>query len=593
MAKWEIQGKKANDLSKMAEVLNINESVAQVLINREINTRNKAVSFLKPVYNNIDTFSQAKDVDLACEVLYRNIQENKNICIYGDYDVDGVTSTTIMLKGLRGLYPNIRIEYFIPDREKDGYGLTQKTAEILVERKYDLVVTCDNGIASIEEVKFLKSNNIEVIIIDHHEPQVVEGVEIVPTADAVVDPKQATCNYPFREMCTGGLTYTFMKYYSNKYGLELKNEQELNVFGMIASICDIVPLMEDNRVIVKTGLDIINATNDLNKGLLKLLEYKSYADKTVNVYTVGFVIGPCINASGRLELASQAVELFISDDDTTIDNLAKKLVELNEERKELTKVAVDNIVSKIEKSDIINDKVFIILDENIHESVAGIVAGRIKETYYHPTIVLTKGHDCAKGSARSITGYNIFEAMSEVKQYFRRFGGHSMAAGLSLDYDKIDDFRREINTRCTLTTDDFEETLVAEKVIELKDVTFDTARQLEVLQPFGAGNKQPLFVSKRLKITELAISEEKNYIRATFNDDSTFKGIKGIGFGLYTKFVNEINTNFEPYVANKILNGVLRSVDLFVDIVYNIEVNEFRGNFSVQVNIKDFKLCLI
>ncbi len=593
MAKWEIQDKTANDLSRMAEVLNINESVAQVLINREINTRNKAVNFLNPVYNNIDTFSQAKDVDLACEVLYRNILENKSICIYGDYDVDGVTSTTIMLKGLKGLYPNIRLEYFIPDREKDGYGLTLKTAAILIEKKYDLVVTCDNGISSIEEVQLLKDNKMEVIIIDHHEPQVVDGEEIVPKADAVVDPKQEKCSYPFREMCTGGLTYTFMKYYTNKYGLVLKNEKELNVFGMIASICDIVPLMEDNRVIVKTGLDIINATNDLNKGLLKLLEYKSYADKTVNVYTVGFVIGPCINASGRLELASQAVELFTSEDDNIIDELAKKLVDLNEERKELTKVAVDNIVLKIEKSDIINDKVFIILDENIHESVAGIVAGRIKETYYHPTIVLTKGHDCAKGSARSITGYNIFEAMSEVKHYFRRFGGHSMAAGLSLDYDKIDDFRRDINNRCKLQADDFEETLVAEKVIDLKDVTFETAKQLEVLQPFGAGNKQPLFVSKKVKITELAISEEKNYIRATFNDDSTFKGVKGIGFGLYAKFVNEVNSIYDPYTSNKILNGVLRSVDLFVDIVYNIEVNEFRGNFSVQVNIKDFKLCLI
>ncbi len=593
MAKWEIQNKQANDLSKMAEVLNINESVAQVLINRDMNTRNKAVGFLKPVYNNIDTFSQAKDVDLACEILYRNILQNKSICIYGDYDVDGVTSTTIMLKGLKGLYPNIRIEYFIPDRGKDGYGLTQKTAEILVERKYDLIITCDNGIASIEEVKLLKSNNMEVIIIDHHEPAIVEGVEVVPKADAVVDPKQESCNYPFREMCTGGLTYTFMKYFANKYGLELKNEKELNVFGMIASICDIVPLLDDNRVIVKTGLDIINSSNDLNKGLLKLLEYKNYGDKTINVYTIGFVVGPCINASGRLQLASQAVELFTSDNDVVIDNLAKKLVDLNEERKELTKIAVDNIVSKIEKSDIINDKVFIILDENIHESVAGIVAGRIKETYYHPTIVLTKGHDCAKGSARSITGYNIFEAMSEVKHYFRRFGGHAMAAGLSLDYNSIDSFRREINEKCNLTVDDFEETLVAERVIELKDVTFETARQLEVLQPFGAGNKQPLFVSKKLKISELAISEEKNYIRATFNDDSTFKGIKGIGFGLYSKFVNEVNINFDTYTANKILNGVLRSVDLFVDIVYNIEVNEFRGNFSVQVNIKDFKLCLI
>ncbi len=231
-------------------------------------------------------------------------------------------------------------------------------------------------------------------------------------------------------------------------------------------------------------------------------------------------------------------------------------------------------------------------DHVVNTSVAGIVAGRVKERFYHPTIVLTKGHDCAKGSARSITGYNIFEAMSQVKHNFRKFGGHSMAAGLSLDYDKIDTFRKEINANCKLEDDDFEETLVIEREIPLKDVTFETATQLEVLQPFGAGNKEPLFVSRKVKVQSITVSEEKNYIRATFSDDSTFQSIKGIGFGIVENFVYEINKNYEEYIANKILNGVLRSIDLFVDLVYNIEVNEFRGNYSVQIKIKDFKLSL-
>ncbi len=590
MAKWVLQEKQANDLSRMAEVLNISESVAQVLVNRNINTRNKATSFLNPNYNDIKTFSQAKDVDLACEILFRNIKNGNRICIYGDYDVDGVSSTTIMLKGLRGLYKDIKLEYFIPDREKDGYGLTSKTAEILIEKGYDLVVTCDNGIASIEEVKLLKSKGIEVIIIDHHEPPIVDGKEVVPIADAVIDPKQSLCGYGFREMCTGGLTYTFLKYFADKYNLTLTNEKELNVFGMIASICDIVPLVEDNRAIVKNGLEIINGSNDLNLGLLKLIEKKSMLDKNISVYTIGFVIGPCINASGRLELASHAVELFTSDDLNLVDDLAEKLVALNEERKELTKNAVDNVIANIENSSIINDKVFVILDEEIHESVAGIVAGRVKEKFYHPTIVLTKGHECAKGSARSIVGYNIFEAMTEVKEYFRKFGGHSMAAGLSLDYDKIDDFRKAINERCMLVADDFEETLVVEREIQMKDITFDTARQIEVLQPFGAGNKEPLFISSKLKVESLKVSEEKNYVRATFKDNSTFQNIQGIGFGFADRFSEEVKAKFDEYTANKILNGVLRSVDLFVDLVYNIEVNEYRGNYSVQIQIKDFRL---
>ncbi len=592
MAKWVIQEKTANDLGRMADVLNISESVAQVLINRDINTRNKANDFLNPIYNDIDTFSQAKDVDLACEILYRNILEKKKICIYGDYDVDGVTSTTIMMKGLRGLYQDIDVEYYIPDREKDGYGLTTKTAEVMIEKGYELVITCDNGIASLEEVRLLKSNGMDVIIIDHHEPPIVGGKEVVPCADAVVDPKQSACNYSFSEMCTGGLTYTFMKYYANKYNLKLENEKELNVFGMIATICDIVPLVEDNRKIVKTGLEIINSSHDINIGLLKLLEKKDLSDKNISVYSIGFVVGPCINATGRLELASQAVEMFTRDNLQIVDELAEKLVTLNEERKELTKIAVENVISNIENSDIVNDKVFVVLDENIHESVAGIVAGRVKEKFYHPTIVLTKGHDCAKGSARSIVGYNIFEAMSEVKHNFRKFGGHSMAAGVSLDYDRIDTFRKEINENCKLSGNDFEETLTVEREIQLKDVTFETARQLEVLQPFGAGNKEPLFLSRRVKVQSLTVSEEKNYVRATFSDNSTFQSIKGIGFGFAERFTEEINRNFDEYTANKILNGVLRSIDLFVDLVYNIEVNEFRGNYSVQIQIKDFKLSL-
>ncbi len=590
MAKWVLQDKQANDLSRMAEVLNISESVAQVLVNRGINTRNKATSFLNPNYNDIKTFSQAKDVDLACEILYRNIKNGSRICIYGDYDVDGVSSTTIMLKGLKGLFSEIKLEYYIPDREKDGYGLSVKTAEILIEKGYDLVITCDNGISSIEEVKLLKSKGIEVIIIDHHEPPVVDGKEVVPCADAVIDPKQSDCEYGFREMCTGGLTYTFMKFFADKYGLSLENEKELNVFGMIASVCDIVPLTEDNRAIVKNGLELLNGSNDLNKGILKLLEKKSLLEKNISVYTIGFVIGPCINASGRLELASHAVELFTSDDTEVIEDLAEKLVVLNEERKDLTKKAVDNVISNIENSEIINDKVFVVLDEEIHESVAGIVAGRVKEKFYHPTIVLTRGHDCAKGSARSIVGYNIFEAMTEVKEYFRKFGGHSMAAGLSLDYDKIDDFRKAINQNCQLGVDDFEETIIVEKEIKMRDITFETARQIEVLEPFGAGNKEPLFLSRRLKVENLKISEEKNYVRATFKDDSSYQNIQGIGFGFADRFIEEVKEKFDEYTANKILNGVLRSVDLFVDLVYNIEVNEYRGNYSVQVQIKDFKL---
>lgn len=590
MSKWKLEVAKANDLTRMAEILDISETVAQVLINRGINTRNKATTFLNPVYNKIETISQAKDVDLACEILWKSISNNEKICIYGDYDVDGVTSTTIMVKGLKNLFPNCSIEFMIPDREKDGYGLTDGTVDEILKKSYDLLITCDNGIASINHIEILKKSGLKIIIIDHHEPPIVNGEETIPKADAVIDPKQKLCKYHFNEMCTGGLTFTFIKYFVNKYALNLTIEDELNIFSMLATICDIVPLVEDNRVIVKTGLDLINSMPNINKGLSKLLEKKGFLEKKITVYTVGFVIGPCINASGRLEVASKAVDLFLSDDDNVIEELATSLVELNEERKEITNTAFENVIKKVENSEIKNDKVLVIYEENIHESVAGIVAGRIKEKYYKPTIVLTKGSDCAKGSARSIEGYNIFEAMSEVKDLFNRFGGHSMAAGLSLEYDNIDTFRIEINKRCTLKEEDFIDTLKIEKKEILKNVTFDNARQLEILQPFGASNKEPLFLSEHLKVESLKMDYDKRYFRLSFSDDTTFQKITGIGFGLNEKFTDDILEKYGEYFAKKIVKGVLRGIDFFVDVVYNIEVNEYRGNFSVQMKIKDIKL---
>ncbi|MDE6357472.1 MAG: DHH family phosphoesterase, partial [Eubacteriales bacterium] len=363
--------------------------------------------------------------------------------VYGDYDVDGVTSTVILYKGLKKIGADVI--HYIPDREEEGYGLNKEAIDEIRNIGVSLILTCDNGIASIDEIKYIKEMKMDIIVLDHHEPRYIElengeKEDIIPIADAIVNPKQKSCTYPFKALCAGGISYKFIKGFYEYIEVD-ENFDEYLTFASIATICDIVDLLDENRIIAKKGLEILNNNKKINKGLYEIIKLNNLEEKQIDEGDYGFKIGPCINASGRLESALKAVELFTEEDDKKIKILAEELIQLNNERKELTSKAVEEILISVENSDYKNDKVLVIYNPELHESIAGIVAGRIKEKYYKPTFVITKSKDGAKGSGRSIPTYNMFEEMLKCQEFFTKFGGHKMAAGLSLKEENIDNFR--------------------------------------------------------------------------------------------------------------------------------------------------------
>ncbi len=581
MAKWEIKNKKG-DYKKMAQVLSIDENVSKILINRDINTRRKVRNYLNSELENLNDFSKMKDVDKAVKILDNNIDKEKKITIYGDYDVDGVCSTTILYKGLKLLTQNI--SYYIPDRETEGYGLNKKAIKKIKEEGSNLIITCDNGIVSFEEVELAKELGMDVIIIDHHDT----GEEI-PKADSVINAKQEQCEFKFKEMCAGGVSYRFIKYYLGKRNVELINHDELLVFSMIATFCDVVDLKEDNRIIATKGLEILNRNRNINLGLSKLMLKKKIYDKKIEEDSIGFIIGPIINAVGRLEVASIAVDLFVSESPSKCDEMSKLLVDLNEERKKMTKVAYESILEKV-KVNRLYEKDIIVVYGDVHESIAGIVAGRIKDYFYRPTLVLTRGSDGLKGSARSIPPCNIFKVMNSNKELFSKFGGHSMAAGFSISEENYKVLSSRLNETSELKEEDFIETIFFENEIKIENITFELAEKLHRLYPYGKGNREPLFISKQMMVNEIRIIEDKNTIIFTFNIGNTFRKIKGITFGKVELFYNLLDRKYDEIEVSKIKKGILRNIDLKINTVYSIAINEYNGNKSVQILIKDIKI---
>lgn len=590
MAKWLIKNNKA-DIKAMAKALNISEIMAKVLVNRNINTTRLFNKYINPNLNKLRDFTEAKDVNKAIDVLDRAYQNNSKIFIYGDYDADGVSSTVILLKGLRGL--GFDADFYIPDRVSEGYGLNCEALDTLKEQGAELVILCDNGIASVKEIDYASQLGLETIIIDHHEPGFMETdegiIDLVPKASAVIDPKQRACPYPFKSMCAAGLCYRFITVLYEHFEKELPCHDELLIFAAIATFCDIVDLIDENRIIAKNGLDLLNNKGALNIGLDALLEERLCKGKHISEFTIGFVIGPCINAGGRLETASKAVELFIEEDKEKAREYAKYLSGLNEERKSLTQKAASMAVEEIENSDMSGAKVYFIYNPEIHESIAGIVAGRIKEKYHHPVIVFTGEGEVVKGSARSIEGYNIYEGLYKAKELFIKFGGHAMAAGMSLLNENLEELYIRLNEDCNLSEEDFDEIIRIDAALPLNFVTYKLAQELNYLSPFGKGNHEPIFGTKGLKVWDLRVIEDKDTIIFTFRTEDG-RYIKGLLFGKYEYFAKSIQASFDEYDSEKILNGVILNINLTIDAVYYININEYNNNVSVQMNIKDFRI---
>ena len=586
MARWIIKENNA-DIALMAKTLDISPILCEILANRNIRTKNTAIKYLQPSLGFLHDIRQMADVDSARDIIREGIANGKKFCIYGDYDVDGVSGTVILHKTLLNLGASSR--YYIPHREKEGYGLNLDAIEEIAIHD-NILITIDNGIAAITEVARAKELGLVVIIIDHHEASCIvnendETIEQIPPADAIIDPKRANCPYPFKEMSAAGIAYRFAKYLHASFDVEFTEESEFLVFAAIAAFCDVVDLVDENRIIAANGLSILQRQAFKNIGLNALVKARNLEYNKIDVFDIGFILGPCINATGRLDSAELAVELFLCDDTVTADILACKLVELNSKRKELTAQFAEKTIEELADS---GDKVLVTFQSDMHESIAGIVAGRVKDALQRPTIVFTKSGDIAKGSARSIEAYNIFEEMQKQKELFIRFGGHKMAAGASLLMENIDLLRERLNSTCMLTDEDFVPIIYIEKELSLDEITFELAQSLKILAPFGKANKQPIFITREVYTESVEIiGQSGTTLRLTFRSEFGRK-IRAVAFKSVDKFNDILTKSYSKEIFERFNTGRLKNLAVKMDIVYHIEINTYNGNSSLQLRVLDF-----
>ena len=585
MKNWRLRNNKVN-IEKMADALRISPVMAQVLANRGIGTFETAKKFIAPSLEDMYDGYLFEDMKKGIDLLNEAIDAGTKISVYGDYDADGVMSSVILYKSIKCFTNNVM--YYVPHRQKEGYGINCDSINELYIEGVRLIICCDNGITALKEAEFMKQLGMRFIILDHHEPSFVETEngrnDVLPSADAIIDHKKKTCTYPVKNLCAGGMSYKFSQLLFESRNAEFSYRDEFLVFAAIATICDIVDLLDENRTIAKLGLDSIKYSPNI--GLQALIEETGLdkADK-ITEYHIGFVIGPCINATGRLESAKSAIELFLTEDTQKAKELSFELTAINDSRKEMTQKAVKECVEMVKNDE---SSVLVVYNENVHESIAGIVAGRIKEKFYKPAIVITSGDEMAKGSARSIDGYNIFEEMFKVKDIFHKFGGHPMAAGLSIAKKNIEELKRRLNENCQLTKEELTPVIRIDKALNINEINMGLAKELLLLAPFGKENTMPLFGTKNMFAEKITlIGKDKNIIKMSLRDKETGLRLDGIDFNNYTQFVNELNNVFGEEETDQVLQGLL---PVYLDLVYGVSINEFLGRKTVQLIIKDFRL---
>lgn len=586
--KWMVINKK-EDFIKLTNEYEINPLIARLLANRGIVNKKEASLFLKGTVNDLNDASLMKDMKKAVSIIKGSIEEKKKIVIYGDYDCDGVCSTTILYRTLKKLGANF--DYYIPNREDEGYGMNSDRIRKLKSEGAEVILTCDNGISAMEQVEVAKELGLTVIITDHHDIPYIEKegnrINVVPNSDCVINPKQGNCEYPFKELCGAGVALKFSMELVNAMGRSFSEFYDLFQYAAIATICDVVELLGENRIIVKEGLKLINNTSSI--GLKALIKATGLEGKEIGEYHFGFVLGPCINATGRLETADLSVELLITEDEKYAEELAKKLYDLNVERQELTFDSVESVISKVEEEISNGEKVILVYDEGIHESIAGIVAGRVRERFNLPAIVMTKGKDMPKGSARSIEGYNMFEELNKCKEYIEKFGGHPMAAGLSVKEENISLLRKALNSKCTLSDEDIIPVIKIDSPLEIKYLDESLVEEIESLRPFGKGNGSPLFAVKNIKVSRVFfIGKEKNFMKFRFVIPGTFGYVEGLNFDKYEDFKNMFTDKYGEEKFLKLVDSGY--ADFNMDIIYYPTINEFNGKRNIQLNVKNFRL---
>lgn len=576
MANWYIYNKKENYVNNLKNK-DITKLEALILANRDIVDPSVVDMFINPTLDKLHDPFVLKDMDKAIAIIIETIQNNGEIRIFGDYDQDGIASVMTLLDGLLFYYDNI--SYDIPHRVEDGYGISDNMSKKAIEDKVSLVITCDNGITGFDQVKKLKENNVKVIVTDHHQIEKKDNDgwidQILPDADCVINPHRLDSSYPFKDLCGAGVAFKLMQALYMKLEGDFEYLFSLLEYVAMGTVCDIVSLTDENRIFVIEGLKRLNSTE---KYAIKALLEEAGWKKEINEYTLGFIIGPLMNATGRLSSAKLAIDLLMEEDIDKIHESAKKLVDLNNKRKSLTEEGINKCVKITEDNSYDKDDIIVIYEPSIDESICGIVAGRIKEKYYRPTIILTNSSKdgILKGSGRSIESYNIHDAIVPFDDKLESFGGHPMACGLSIKLDILDEFREFLNKKSNLTKKDLEEIINIDTQIKLSNLSLEFAESLERLRPFGKDNPRPVFANKGVYIADIEmIGKDKRTMRMKlFQNGNYYNAIKFNALDDY------------EYLTLK-FDGNIKSNN--IDIVYYPDVNEFRGNRTLQIKLIDIR----
>lgn len=583
---WMVQTKRA-DFSGLAMRLGVSPVAVRVMRNRGLTEEAEMRKYLYGTLDDLYDPRLMKGMEQAAELIVRKLKEGKHVRIIGDYDIDGVCSTYILLKGFQraakelsqrcsleaGRYSvekenDAQIDYEIPDRIKDGYGINESIIRQASADGVDTLVTCDNGIAALREISIAKQLGMTVVVTDHHEVPVDEYGQILPPADAVVDPKQDGETYPFHEICGAVVAWKLIRMLYEKLGIPESEWMDLLEFAAIATVGDVMKLQDENRLIVKYGLKKIGSTK--NTGLRKLIEKNNLDIENLSAYHIGFVIGPCLNAGGRLKSAKVALRMLLAEDPEWAGEMADELKELNDMRKDMTAKGEAEAIEQVEKQ-YMDDKVLVVFLPECHESLAGIIAGRLREHFHKPSFVLTRGETTAKGSGRSIEQYHMYQGLCKVSDLLVKFGGHPMAAGLSLEEKDIDEFRRRLNADAELTEEDFVPKIWIDVPMPFEYVNEKIVQELKDLEPFGQGNEKPLFAQKSLVIRNVRVlGKNRNVVKMNLVTE-TGQPVDGLLFADGDRFLEE------------------QAGRNMIDMIYYPDVNEYNGTRTLQAVIRNYK----
>ncbi len=563
MAKW-MEIRKGADFQAVSEKFRITPFTARLIRNKDITEDEAIREYLHGDLSDLHAASLMKGIPEAVKLLMEKIRQGAYIRIIGDYDIDGVCATYILLKGLEKV--GARVDTDIPDRKRDGYGLNMELIRRAQEAGVDTIVTCDNGIASPAEIAFAKEMGMTVIVTDHHELQ-----ETVPDADVIVNPRQPDCLYPYKKLCGAAVAWKLVQ--ELWAGCSCPPELafgDLLMFAAFATVGDVMDLTGENRILVKEGLKLLRQTE--HPGMSALIQVNELARDRLSAYHIGFVLGPCINASGRLDTAKRALSLLNTSDYDQALVQAAELKGLNDERRALTEEGVEDAVEQIEEGPLKKDRVLVVYLPDCHESLAGIIAGRLRERYYRPVFVLTKGEDAVKGSGRSIETYSMFEEMSRCRELFLKYGGHPMAAGLSIPEERVEEFRRRLNDACTLTEEQLTEVIHIDMALPFSHVSERLTEELSLLEPFGKGNTKPVFAARNVRVLESRIlGKNQNVLRMKLVDES---GMPRDGI-FFSGCMQQVLEDLQERQT--------------VHMLYYPEINEFRGERNLQLRILNYR----